>query len=301
VTAGDRSTVENAQLALLLEVSGTPKPGNVDRVRDHGDLTYDAFLAGAVGAREGLAAALGGPIGPAFEEAVAGMAHQRAGNTQFGALLLLVPLVRAAAAPPSARDAGAAPPTPERADQITAETTVDDAAAFYRAFDHVDVAVGPPPGDVPDVRDGSDAVPAVREAGLALRDVMAGSEGDDDAREWTEGFPRTFRIADRLASMAKTDAVPPDGTTPSDLVARAYLEALARRPDSLVAVEHGPDTAERVRQRAADLTAHGTDVEDPAIADFAEDLVERGINPGTTADCVAAGTFVALERGALRV
>jgi triphosphoribosyl-dephospho-CoA synthase len=130
---------------------------------------------------------------------------------------------------------------------------------------------------------------------------MAGSKGDDDAREWTEGFPRTFRIADRLASMAKTDAVPPDGTTPSDLVARAYLEALARRPDSLVAVEHGPDTAERVRQRAADLTAHGTDVEDPAIADFAEDLVERGINPGTTADCVAAGTFVALERGALRV
>jgi len=292
MTHGDRSTVENAQLALLLEVSGTPKPGNVDRARDHGDLTYDAFLAGAVGAREGLAAALKGPIGPAFEEAVAGMAHQRAGNTQFGALLLLVPLVRATAN---------GPPTPERADRVTAETTVDDAAAFYRAFDHVDVAVGPPPGDVPDVRDGSEAVPAVRAADLTLRDVMARSDGDDDAREWTEGFPRTFRIADRLASMAETEKATADRGTSSDLVARAYLEALARRPDSLVTVEHGPDIAERVRQRAADLTAHGIDVADPAIAEFAADLVERGINPGTTADCVAAGTFVALERGDLRV
>ncbi|OYR44892.1 triphosphoribosyl-dephospho-CoA synthase, partial [Halorubrum sp. Eb13] len=50
--AGD--PVDDATLALLLEVAGTPKPGNVDRRRDLGDLRFESFLGGAVGAREGL-------------------------------------------------------------------------------------------------------------------------------------------------------------------------------------------------------------------------------------------------------
>ncbi|MFW5974397.1 MAG: triphosphoribosyl-dephospho-CoA synthase, partial [Natrialbaceae archaeon] len=49
-----RSTTQNAQLALLLEVSSTPKPGNVDRKREYPDLRFEQFMAGAVGARRGL-------------------------------------------------------------------------------------------------------------------------------------------------------------------------------------------------------------------------------------------------------
>jgi triphosphoribosyl-dephospho-CoA synthase len=48
--------------------------------------------------------------------------------------------------------------------------------------------------------------------------------------------------------------------------------------------------------------APGTGTPDrEAVRSFADDLVDAGINPGTTADCVAAGLFVALERGALVV
>ena len=59
---------QHAQLALLLEVASTPKPGNVDRHHDHPDLLFEHFLAGAIGAGGGLRAAqAGSPIGPAFE------------------------------------------------------------------------------------------------------------------------------------------------------------------------------------------------------------------------------------------
>ena len=62
---------QNAQLALLLEVAGTPKPGNVDRHRDLEELRFEHFLAGAVGARDGLEmAASGASVGRAFERSV---------------------------------------------------------------------------------------------------------------------------------------------------------------------------------------------------------------------------------------
>lgn len=283
-----RSAAENAQLALLLEVAGTPKPGNVDRERDLAGLRFEHFLAGAVGAGAGLrAAADGAAVGAAFETAVRGMAEQSGGNTQFGCLLLLVPLVRAAA---DARDPDAdADLSPEAVSAVVASTTVADAAAFYRAFEHVDVFVDDPPEDLADldVRRGRDAVPALEERGLTLYDVMElSAEKDALGREWTGGFPRSFETADHLLD--------DDGPVP-DRAARAFLARLAEEPDTLIEKEHGRDVAKEVRERAADLRADDWDRE--AVAAFGDDLVARGVNPGTTADVVAAGLFVALERG----
>ncbi|MFB6219460.1 MAG: triphosphoribosyl-dephospho-CoA synthase [Halobacteriaceae archaeon] len=270
---------ERAQLALLVELAATPAPGNVDRERDHPDLRFEQFLAGAVGAGEGLraAAGTGRGVGAAFEAAVGGMAAAAGTNTQFGALLLLVPLVRTAATGPLTRS---------RAAGVVGDTTVADAAAFYRAFDAVDVAVGEPPPDAAelDARRGADAVPAVEERGVTLRDVLALAEGDGVAAEWVEGFPRAFAVADRIAG----------GEGPlADRAARAFLAELARVPDSLVARRHGEAVAAALVERAADLR----DADRERVAAFADELVERGVNPGTTADVVAAGVFVALERG----
>jgi triphosphoribosyl-dephospho-CoA synthase len=273
---------ENAQLALLLEVAGTPKPGNVDRERDLPDLRFEHFLAGAVGAGDGLRAAeSGAPVGEAFERAVAGMSQQEGDNTQFGSLLLLVPLVRAASE---------GEVTPESASAVVEATTVADAADFYRAFEHVDVLVDDPPEDGPDldVRRGADAVPAVEERELTLSDVMAlSADRDGVAREWTGGFARTFDAAERLGEL----------TGPaSDRAAQVFLELLAEEPDTLVETAHDRETAERVRERAR---ATLDDQEDPTA--LADELVARGVNPGTTADVVAAGVFVALERGEVTV
>jgi len=276
--SGARSSAANAQLALLLEVASTPKPGNVDRHRDHGDLRFEHFLAGAVGAREGLAAAeRGAAVGDAFERAVGGMSRQEGGNTQFGCLLVLVPLVRAAAD-------GALSPAGSR--RVVEGTTVADAAGFYRAFEHVAVAVDDPPDGMEalDVRRGAGAIPDLRERGLTLADVMARSTDRDAlAREWTGGFPRIFEAADRLG-----DA---DGPVP-DRAASVFLELLAAEPDSFVATTHDRATAESVSERAAAALAGETDPEA-----LAEAFVAEGINPGTTADLTSGALFVALERG----
>lgn len=289
--AAERSPAENAELALLLEVAGTPKPGNVDRRREFADLRFEHFLAGAVGARRGLdPAEAGDPVGESFERAVAGMSRQRGGNTQFGCLLLLVPLVRAA---------GEGELSPAGVATVVESTTVADAVAFYRAFEHVDVAVADPPADAADldVRRGAAAAPALRERDLTLSDVMElsaepdperGSLGDGNAREWVAGFPRTFAAAGDIRD---------DEGPIADRAARAFLDLLAETPDTLVATEHGPAVAREVTDRAAAARDAREAGDADAVEAFAEELVAEGVNPGTTADVTAAALFVALERG----
>ncbi|MFC5135648.1 MULTISPECIES: triphosphoribosyl-dephospho-CoA synthase [Haloferacaceae] len=319
---------DDATLALLLEVAGTPKPGNVDRRRDLADLRFESFLGGAVGAREGLErAARGAAVGHAFERAVAGMADRAGTNTQFGCLLLLVPLLRAT------RNGDL---SPDGLDRVTRGTTVDDAVAFYRAFEHVDVAVGDPPEDAEalDVRRGADAEPSLRERGFTLRDVMAASATVDEAvdggtgdrvpdrnsQEWVEGFPRTFRAAEWIRA---------DEGPLTDRTARAFLGLLAAEPDTLVATAHGPEVAREASATARAIVSgvdrdpdadrdldradaprddHTVDFTPDADAIHAIDLgaaeelaasfVDRGINPGTTADLSCAALYVALRRGA---
>jgi triphosphoribosyl-dephospho-CoA synthase len=210
------------------------------------------------------------------------MSQQSGGNTQLGCLLNLVPLVRASA------DAGG-PPTRDGVRAVCEATTVADAAGFYRAFEHVDVAVGDPPDgwDALDVRRGADAVPAVRERGVTLLDVMRrGAEReapDGNAREWVRGFPRAFRAAGAMLA--------DDGPAP-DRVARAFLDLLADEADTLVRVQHGAAVAREVTERAGEVRG---DLD--AAETLAGEFVDRGINPGTTADVTAAATYVALERG----
>jgi triphosphoribosyl-dephospho-CoA synthase len=272
-----KTPAENAQLALLLEVSGTPKPGNVDRNRDLPDLRFEEFLSGAVGAGAGLRAAESGTVGTAFERAITGMADGHGENTQFGVLLLLTPLVRAASNDNL---------SPVGVERVVANTTVEDAASFYRAFEHCDVFVAEPSKEWEDldVRRGAAAIPAAEKRGLTLLDVMAlGDSKDDVAREWTGGFERSFEVAERIEKLS--------GPL-SDRASAVFCEELAERPDTLVAKKHGNEVA---IEASEEVEKHLGDVE--MLEAVADGFVERGINPGTTADIVAAGLFIALERG----
>ena len=275
----DWGSAEHAQFALLADVGAAPKPGNVDRDHDHPTLRLGHFLAGGVGAGAGLRdAAAGEPVGSAFERAVAGMSRAAGTNTQFGSLLLLVPLVRTAAAADRTL-------SPAGVTAVVDATTVADAAAFYRAFEHVDVAVADPPEGMTDldVRRGAEAIPALEARGLSLHDVLSRSPDDSNATEWTTGFRRTFAAAAGIVD----DEGPLTGR-----IARAFLDRLATDEDTLVRTRHGAAVATEVRERAA--AARG----DPdAVAALDADLLDRGINPGATADLVTAAAFVALQRG----
>jgi triphosphoribosyl-dephospho-CoA synthase len=113
--------------------------------------------------------------------------------------------------------------------------------------------------------------------------MEASAPGDGIAAEWTEGFPRTFDAAGAIAG----------GTGPvTDRAAAVFLDLLAEEVDTFVVTRHDRETAAEVRRRAGAVRDGEEDAET-----FAEELVERGINPGTTADIVAGALFVALERG----
>ena len=273
-----RDPAENAQLALLLEVSGTPKPGNVDRRREYEDLRFEQFMAGAVGALSGLRMAGDGePIGAAFEQAVEGMSDQSGGNTQFGALLALVPLVRTA---------GTDQLTRESVESVVEATTVEDACDFYRAFEHVDVAVNDPPEGIDelDVRHGSDATEAIREQGTTLSDVMSlSADHDGVASEWISGFERSFEAAGWLLD---------DDGPVYKRASRAFLRLLASEPDTFVGIRNGEAAAIEATERAQ-AVLDGEEGPEELAAEF----VERDINPGATADLTAAALFIALERG----
>ena len=76
-------------------------------------------------------------------------------------------------------------------------------------------------------------------------------------------------------------------------IAMAQLRLLAAAPDSLIARKHGLDTAAQVQRAAQDL-----DSKDPtSVAQLDAFLRRPGprLNPGTTADLIAAGLYVLLR------
>ena len=222
-TSPDR-VAQAAMLAMLIELSSSPKPGNVDRGHDFEEIKFHHFLISAVSAYPIFRdAALGlGPTGTLIRRAVSswrgwGLVQ----NTHFGTLALLVPLATAA---------GRGGELKEEIARVLEETTVEDAAEFYAAFNIAGARVA----EVEELslRD-PQAADRVRSGGRTLLDLMCLSSGHDlVAREWSTGFERCFALAllieRRISELGTNDGV-----------VMTYLEALAEVPDSLVATKFG--------------------------------------------------------------
>ncbi len=255
-------------LAILLEASASPKPGNVGPRHPR----FGHFVASALACRPALegAAREGRNLGLWFRRAVeASVRAQPGGNTHFGTLLLLVPLAAARG------DRG-------RARALVKRATVADAAEFCRAFRAAPIRVAPLGGplDLRSLR----AAAAVRRTGTTLYDLVTLAAGRDRvAKEWADGFAECAWARERLAPHIRRRGW-------NEAVARTYLDLLARAPDSLVAVKFGEAEARKVQRKAAALRGAPVD----RIARWDSELAERGINPGATADVLAAAIFLRL-------
>ena len=261
--------VERAQMAMVLEVAAYPKPGNVDRCHDYASTRLEHFLASAVLARPALERAAdpaGGGLGEVFRGAVRATTGHGGGNTHFGAFILLVPLLRGGDIPGAVRAVQA--------------STVTDALEFYRAFSETKVRMLPEdPLDVASPQ----AAGTIRSRGITLLGVMDHSkEHDMVAREWVNGFALTRKAAGLLhASGCGRDGI-----------VRAFLMLLSEKTDTFIVKEHGPRVAEEVRARALAVLERRED-----LAAFDADCIARGINPGSTADIIIAGLYIALGEG----
>jgi triphosphoribosyl-dephospho-CoA synthase len=262
------SGADRAQLAMALEVLASPKPGNVDRCHDYAETRLEHFIVSALAARPVLEAAEDreGGLGQLIEDAVGATACHAGGNTHFGAFILLVPLVYGR--------------TLEDTLKAVRATTIEDAVAFYRAFGLTQVRVAAT--DELDVNDPC-AADALRARGMTLLDVMAHSAPRDMvAREWTNGFALCRRAADALLADSE----------PRTAIRRVFLALLATEPDTFIVKKHGKALADEARERAAAVVRG-----EATLASLDDWCIGRGVNPGSLADIIIGGIYLALGRG----
>ena len=301
-----------AVLALLLEVSAYPKPGNVSRRHDFAGTKYEHFLASAVAlspvfyeaARFGMLREheKGGKIGLLVKRGVEeSMRWQSGGNTHFGSILLLVPLAMAAGSVFFERGGGVAKcavrenealmkriavEIQRKATEIVRRSTVEDAVLLYEAFPKAKVRVSPV--RYLDVQDPA-SLKEITRRGLTLFDVLSISAAYEKiSAEIVEGFPRTFRYAEMLLQMRSQQY------SVCDAISHAYLHLLAAEEDTFVRMKCGEEASKYVRERANSILKRRAWRE---LEAFDDELIEKGINPGSTADIIAAAIFIALLCG----
>jgi triphosphoribosyl-dephospho-CoA synthase len=129
---------------------------------------------------------------------------------------------------------------------------------------------------------------------ITLRAAMQlAAERDLVARQYASGFAEVFRTADAIAAHVTTLPL-------GEAIVRAFLELLRDEPDTLIARKCGLETARSVSRAAAEVlgaAASGEDMYHAVLADFDFWLRSEGnrLNPGTTADIIAAALFVLLR------
>lgn len=311
-----------AQLAMLLEVSASPKPGNVDREHNYSDTCFEHFLASSVSVYPvlELAARSRNGIGVLIRSAVCeSSAWQQGGNTHFGAFLLLVPLSMAAGELFDSRKKAHFKLSPDefedlavRAHAFVRATDYEDAVEFYKAFEMAGVRVN----SVDEFSLGDPELTAeLREQEVTLYELMEISKGYDlIANEWTLGFGRCLEGAksiiefmQALNSGAENQILNCSGTGINEAIVYTFLKLLSRHRDTFIQTKFDTDTANYVSSRAGEILSawekppsHMTrDIASliPAVQEFDHELLKKRINPGSTADIIIAGLFIALLGG----
>ena len=269
-----------ATLACILEVTA-PKPGNVHSGADFPGLTLNDFLLSAVAISPAMQQAAECSVGVTVLTAVRATRAVVGTNTNLGTLLLLAPLAKVA--PNQPLDVAGV-------DEVLDSLTATDAAEIYEAIrlacpgglgqvDELDVS-GPPPTDV-------------------LRAMRQAADRDLVACQYVNHFEQVFQ-----GSVAWLREAQQSGWALRDSIVRTHVRLMASYPDSLIARKCGDQLASESARRAAEVLLQGV----PGEADYETGLcdLDRWLradgnrrNPGTSADLVAAGLFVALRNGML--
>jgi triphosphoribosyl-dephospho-CoA synthase len=262
-------------IACLLEVSAD-KPGNVTPRHDFADMTFADMVRSALALAPVFEtehvrnASVGELIADAVRETVA----VTASNTNLGIVLLFAPLARAAVTRSDAESLRTA------LKRVLAALDVADATAAFEAI------VAAQPGGLGDVAEHD-----VREpARVTLGEAMAvAADRDSIASEYASGYSIVFDSGLPLLTEALGD-----GTSTLEAVVSLHVGLLARHPDTLIERKAGPDAARAV-SRAARQVRDGSRTLEQLDADLRRD--GRRLNPGTTADLVAATLLAAQLTG----
>lgn len=265
-----------AQLSCLLEVSA-PKPGNVSPGMRFRDMSYEDFLVSALAIGPAIGEAGQVPLGITVERALAATREVTRANTNLGLVLLLAPLAAA-----SILTAGT---LRERVQRVLRATTIDDARLVYNAIRSSN------PGGMGKV---SDEDLGEQPKVTLLKAMELAKERDSVAREYATDFAITFDHGVPALRAARQA-----GLGWLDAVTEAGLRLLSEVPDTLIARKAGKEVAIQISARARGVLEAGgvrSQAGRKALAEFDASLrnPQNSRNPGTTADLIAAATFVTL-------
>ncbi len=267
-------------LACSLEASA-PKPGNVYPGANFDDLSYDELIRASAAIAPVMQRAAGQPLGRTILDAVTASRRVTRSNANLGIVLAIAPIAAVS------DDAIAATPfRPESIAAVLATLSPADATSVWRA-----IALAQPGGM--GGRDTWDVAGPAPDHLLAA--MHAAATYDQIAHLWAHGYQTLCNglVRDLLEELHA-------GHTLGDAIVRSHLRQLAREPDSLIARKHGLECAADVSARAACVLAQ-TDNWREATADFDRHLRwPVRLNPGTTADLLAAGLYILLIDGRLR-
>lgn len=271
-----------AALACAWEVMA-PKPGNVHRAADFESSTLQDFITSAMAIAPIMGRAATLKIGELVLESIEATALWVANNTNLGLVLLLAPLAKAAAASGGGIDSA----TVRR---CLSELDPRDASLVYQAIRTAK------PG-------GLGAVPQWDVSAEPPKDLLQAmglaAERDAIARQYANGFEDVFgSVAANLTAQVEA------GHSLTTSIVHVHVQTMADIPDSLIGRKCGTETARAASALAQRVLHHPIDSPSYIAAlgelDFWLRADGHRRNPGTTADLLGAGLFVALRNGMIK-
>jgi triphosphoribosyl-dephospho-CoA synthase len=298
------------ELAILLEV-GADKPGNVNLVVGFEGTNHMHFLASAVAAaphfrlaaERGIAVSKGElslesvGVGRIIRDCVADIsAWQSGGNTLLGTIILFTPLAVAAGMTKDEKGIFDLHVLRQNLKKVVEATTPEDAVAVYEA---VRIAKPSGLGKAPDL-DVNDpgSVKRIIEERISLYQVFKiASAYDMVCSEWVNNYPVTFEYAYPLLVQNLKE----DGDLNMAII-HTFLAVLAKHPDTFIARKVGLERACEVSAIAEKVLKGGglrTVAGRERLREFDAMLRRESnlLNPGTTADIIAAALALAVLGG----
>lgn len=270
---------EAVRLAGLLEASA-PKAGNVHPGQSFDDMHFMHFVVAADCIASAIANGVQNQsVGALVFSCVEAMREQVGVNTSLGTILLFVPLAKARYASPESDFA-------TNVAEVLESLVTEDSHLVYQAIANC------MPGGIGEETNNDIRGKAPDDLLLAMSQV---AEFDAVARQYVADFTDVFQLAKWL------DEELPRSADCLDAICRVQVRWLSLQPDGLIIRKLGQSRAVEVLERAQTVNAEMQKCDSPLVTlpayqAFDTFLRSEGnrLNPGTTADLIAAMLLVKL-------
>lgn len=267
----NRHQIQQAIIWACEQEVKAPKPGNVNCFSDGHNMEIDDFLKSA----HAIAEPLTDPslnVGDRIHQAVIATRKVVDCNTNLGIVLLFAPLCKAIEICDGENLSTALK-------KVLTELTVDDAIACYKGIQLAD-AGGMGKAEQEDIH----STPTV-----TLKQAMEIAQNRDSiALQYCNNYQQIFELGlKNLTSEINS------GKTVEWAIALAYLTILSNLPDTLIIRKNGLGQAQAVSKKAGTLLTKMKKLN--TLESFVKDAIawdrelkSQAINPGTSADMIAA-------------